>query len=146
MDEHTEHLTETAEEPEVIQPKYRFIKLSSGEDIVCEMIKDSNNNGYIMIKDPMKVSLVLRPDGGATFGFSRWMPFTAHRFVAVSKLSIVALADLNEEAVALFLGCRASVEETVQEITEDTSEAQEDGSGDDSITQASPGVTKSWIN
>ena len=46
-----ERITEILEDKTEPKSRYRFIKLSNGEDIACEMETDSQS-GYIMVKDP----------------------------------------------------------------------------------------------
>ena len=119
MDDPT-HITEIIEDNNIsVRSNFRFIKLANGEDVVGEMLPDSSGTGYIIVRDPMKVTMVLRQDGGASFGFSNWIPFTSQRCIAINKVSIVSLADLNNESEMLYLKCRESIENSAREIIEE---------------------------
>lgn len=137
-----ERITEILEDKTEPKSRYRFIKLSNGEDIACEMETDSQS-GYIMVKDPMKITLVMDRAGAATFGFSRWIPFSSQRFIAISKMGIVTITLLNEESTALYLSCRAAIEGMVPEFSTGN-EPEPEANIEEQETQLS--MPKSYIN
>lgn len=82
----------------------RVLKLNNGEEIFAMMLPDSAKNATVFIKWPMKVQLMQRGLEGS-IGLCRWLPFTDQEFIAVSKSSVVALADLSQEAFELYKRC-----------------------------------------
>lgn len=92
--------------------RLRYIKLTNGEDIMCEIHGDVEGVSYIVVKDPFKVTMILMQGStSASMGLSRWVPFSDERFMAVSKLSIIAMTSLSDEATSLYRTCQRDVTE-----------------------------------
>ena len=77
-----------------MKDNYQVIKLTSGEDIICDL-KESDNNYLLQVKSPLKMEIVNRvTKSGMVEGLAltRWVqPFTEQESVMINKSTVVTM-------------------------------------------------------
>lgn len=74
---------------------YQIIKLSNGEDIICDIKEQSESEPSLKITSPLKMDVLTRPtEKGIQEGLSltRWVqPFTDEKNIQINKSTIVTM-------------------------------------------------------
>lgn len=74
---------------------YQIIKLSNGEDIICDIKEQSESEPSLKITSPLKMDVLTRPtEKGIQEGLSltRWVqPFTDEKYIQINKSTIVTM-------------------------------------------------------
>ena len=74
---------------------YQIIKLSNGEDIICDIKEQSGSEPSLKISAPLKMDVMTRPTkSGIQEGLSltRWVqPFTDEKNIQINKSTIVTM-------------------------------------------------------
>ena len=74
---------------------YRILKLSNGEDIICDIKEQSESEPSLKITSPLKMDVLTRPtEKGIQEGVSltRWVqPFTDEKYIQINKSTIVTM-------------------------------------------------------
>jgi len=78
---------------------YKFIKLISGEDIVCMVEEDDSSKNQIKIIHPLKMQMLPRMLTGAqndSIGLSQWIsPMTEEKTFQISLKNILLISDAS---------------------------------------------------
>ena len=74
---------------------YQIIKLSNGEDIICDIKEQSESEPSLKVTSPLKMDVLTRPtEKGIQEGLSltRWVqPFTDEKYIQINKSTIVTM-------------------------------------------------------
>ena len=74
---------------------YQIIKLSNGEDIICDIKEQSESEPSLKVTSPLKMDVLTRPtEKGIQEGLSltRWVqPFTDEKNIQINKSTIVTM-------------------------------------------------------
>ena len=74
---------------------YQIIKLSNGEDIICDIKEQNGSEPSLKITSPLKMDVLTRPtETGIQEGLSltRWVqPFTDEKDIPINKATIVTM-------------------------------------------------------
>jgi len=88
---------------------YGTIKLTTGEEILGEILVSEDpdtKHDLIFIQNPAKTKLVeLDQDGTGErigMGFMRWMNFSEEDFYVIDERSVISIAPMSQEAVAMY--------------------------------------------
>ena len=77
-----------------MKDNYQVIKLTSGEDIICDL-KESDNNYLLQVKSPLKMEIVNRVTKSGmveALALTRWVqPFTEQESIMINKSTVVTM-------------------------------------------------------
>jgi hypothetical protein len=77
-----------------MKDNYQVIKLTSGEDIICNL-KESDNNYLLQVKSPLKMEIVNRVTKSGmmeALALTRWVqPFTEQENIMINKSTVVTM-------------------------------------------------------
>lgn len=79
------------------------MKMSNGEDIVCEVLQDVREETAYVIAKPMKINYEFAPDVGRMFmGMSNWIPLMKSPSLVVYYDHVITIAEVNEEMLNFY--------------------------------------------
>ena len=77
-----------------MKDNYQVIKLTSGENIICDL-KESDNNYLLQVKSPLKMEIVNRVTKSGmveALALTRWVqPFTEQESIMINKSTVVTM-------------------------------------------------------
>ena len=81
-----------------------YMKLMNGEDIMCQMVKEDEENQMYIITNPLKVNYNFSSEHGRMFmGLSRWIPLLESPFVTVYFDHVVAMAKVQSDMTDFYV-------------------------------------------
>jgi hypothetical protein len=83
-------------EPEATY-EYRFLKLTNGDDILCQVPVIQVMQEMLLVRYPLKVSTMFDPSSEeAIYLFTPWVPFTSQELITINKLTIVTYTTVRD--------------------------------------------------
>jgi uncharacterized protein YsxB (DUF464 family) len=74
-----------------------YLKLMNGEDIVCKIISQDDQNGCYLIASPLKVTNTIdQEEGRLMMGLSRWIPLQKSPTLNIYMDHVIAVAEVHE--------------------------------------------------
>lgn len=88
-----------------------YLKLTNGEDIVCQIVSQDNDQSQYLISDPLKVNYQYVPTSGRMMvGFSRWIPLQRSPVISIYFDHVLALSEVSEELIEFYQSAIGSEE------------------------------------
>lgn len=110
-----------------------YMKMSNGEDIVCEVLQDAREETAYIIARPMKINYEFSPEEGRMFmGMSKWIPLTKSPSLVIYYDHVITIAEVDEEMIQFY---HEALEKYDDENIEMTAFEQDD-LNEDQITMA----------
>ena len=80
-----------------------YMKLMNGEDIVCQIVSQDNDQSQYLISEPLKVNYQYVPSSGRMMvGFSRWIPLQSSPVISIFFDHVLALSEVTDELVDFY--------------------------------------------
>jgi len=159
MDENeTQPAPVATEEAQVYEMYYRFVKLNSGDDILCQVPKGLETDQLLLVRFPMKIISMYDPaKSESMFALHPWIPYTAQEIVAVNKRHVISITNVRPEIrkmydkrVEMFMVELYNVQSLEEYLTESmpqdeqpATDQSQDEIQEDTATEGGP---KPWVN
>jgi len=90
---------------ETIELDFRFVKLTNGDDILCEVpLVEIEESEMLIVRYPLKISTVYDPSlDEAVYVFTPWVPFTSQQLIAINKICVVTVTSIVEDVRDIYL-------------------------------------------
>jgi hypothetical protein len=83
---------------------YRFIKLTNGDDIICQVPEGIETDTLLLVRHPIKVITMVDPHNeDAIYAFTPWVPFTEQELIAVNKMTVVSITTVRDDIKELYM-------------------------------------------
>ena len=80
-----------------------YMKMSNGEDIVCEVLQDVREETAYIIAKPMKINYEFAPEVGRMFmGMSKWIPLMKSPSLVIYYDHVITIAEVDEEMLNFY--------------------------------------------
>lgn len=118
-----------------------YMKLTNGEDIICKIEKEDNENQMYFISNPLKVSYNFVPENNRmSMGLSYWIPLAESSVVTVYFDHVIAMSKLQDEMNKFYF---SSIEESDDEIIND---GEEDKVLEEYLNEVNSDISKKLIS
>jgi hypothetical protein len=80
-----------------------YMKMSNGEDIVCEVLQDVREETAYVIAKPMKINYEFSAEQGRMFmGMSNWIPLMKSPSLVIYYDHVITIAEVDEEMLNFY--------------------------------------------
>jgi hypothetical protein len=119
----------------------RFVKMTNGDDIICQIPQGIETDTILFVINPMRVIEMFEPEEeDSTFMLAPWIPFTGQEMVAVNKLNVVAITSILPQIETMYL-------HRIAELMNDTIRRMDFDEDEDEMPERNICThNKDWVN
>jgi hypothetical protein len=135
----SENQNDQAKDSKELELNLRFVKLTNGDDILCQVPDGFDTAMNLIVAHPIRVVELMNSfDKESSYAFMPWMPFTDQDVVAINKLTVISITTVKESIQILYL------KHLTAYLTHGEPEMEVmDGSEEEAVDFA---VDKKWVN
>ena len=80
-----------------------YLKLLSGDDIVCQVLRQDDESQTYWITNPMKISSSFDSEVGRLFmGMSKWVPLQKSKYLQLYYDHVITMSEVQDEMVEFY--------------------------------------------
>lgn len=120
---------------------YRFIKLTNGDDLLCQLVLDNSAEYHLFLRYPLKVVTMLDHESESiNFVYLPWVPLTSQEIIPVRRSNVISMTGVPSDIQAIY---RERV--TDWQNTKNANLPQEEVA-DDEEDEQNFNKKKTWVN
>lgn len=82
---------------------YRYIKLTNGDDLLCQLVLDGSAEYHLFLRYPLKVVTMLDHESEAiNFVYLPWVPLTSQEIIAVRRSNIISMTSVPGDIQSIY--------------------------------------------